>query len=108
MEASEKQVAVSGQIVDERALRQIVSELSRVLGDLASYGNVVGIASQQQCGGDCNVAALDGRYGRLRSDGHCSGCISVRCSVAIAIANRQLDKRRPSSLMRGFAVMAPD
>jgi hypothetical protein len=48
LESSENPVAVSGQIVDERALRQTAIELSRVPGAVALYGNLVGIAARRR------------------------------------------------------------
>ena len=81
LESSEEVTVVSGQIADERALRQTVIELSRVPGAVALYGDLASVATQRPRDGGCGAATLDGRYACLRSDGHRRGripAVSVR------------------------------
>jgi len=85
LESSENPVVVSGQIVDERALRQTVIELSRVPEAVALYGDLVEIVARRRRQGGHGAAALDGGYARLRSDWHRRGRFAARCSVAMAI-----------------------
>jgi hypothetical protein len=70
LESSERPVAVGRQIVDARALRQTLIELSRVPDAVALCGDLVETAAQRQRDGGHGGAALNGRCACLWADGH--------------------------------------